>query len=507
MAKKKPSQASKKTASQLVRERERKIGAYAPAYSGSSQGRRGKNWVASGSGPAFVTQSLDQLRRRARDLVRNDPWVAKASRVYTSNLIGKGIRPVAKTHDAGFNADIMELWNLWNQEADASGTTSFYGMQALITKSLYCSGEALARKILNADEDSLLPLQIQLLEPDFLDHTFNQIQTTSQPLIVQGVEMGRYKPAAFHLFKSHPGEALIGLNKAERIRVPSDEMLHIRLTDRIGQMRGITPIAASLLRVMDVLEYEEAELTRKKVAAMFVAFVRTLSDDADALQILLGSEKNEQGQEEATIEPGVLQHLKTGQDIVFNQPADVGGTYEPFMRQQQRAMAAPSDVTYEEMTGDMSGTNFSSARVGLNTVRRIHEQTQEHVLKPQFCRPSWIWFVKNALASGEMKAPSDYLDNPRRYLKAEFVSPAWYAIQPKEEEEAAQMAIRGGTDTRENVNARKGLDIIETDKQNKIDQDRADSMGLVYDTDPRVVSKAGNSANPTKPNPEKPEGE
>jgi len=507
MAKTKKASPEKITATQAVRENSRRAASITPAYSGSSNGRRGKNWIASGSGPAFVTQSLDQLRRRARDLVRNDPWIAKASRVYVSNLIGKGIRPVAKTHDPAFNAELMQLWQLWNQDADASGTTSFYGMQALITKSLYCTGEALGRKILGADEDSILPLQIQLMEPDFLDHLYNQQKTDTQPLIVQGIEMGRYKPSAFWLFKSHPGEALMGLNRTERTRVSADEIMHVRLTDRIGQVRGVTPIAAALLRVMDMLEYEEAELTRKKLAAMFVAFVRTLSDDAEALSLLLGAYKDANGQETAEIEPGVLQHLKPGEDIEFNQPADVGGSYEPFMRNQHRAMAAPSDVTYEELTGDLTGTNFSSARVGLNTVRRIHEQTQDFVIKPQFCLPSWRWFVKSAIACGEIKPPDDYYDNPRRYLKVDFVSPAWYAIQPKEEEEAAQMAIRGGTDTRENVNARKGLDIIETDKQNKIDQERADELGLVYDTDPRVVSKAGNSANPTKANPEKPEGE
>lgn len=473
-----------------------------PAYSGASAGRRGRNWVASNAGPSFITLgNMATLRARAHDLIRNDPWIARSAKVYVSNLIGKGIRPVACTPDPDFNRDVMALWSQWNMEADATGNTTFYGLQALATKSIYASGEAIGRRILGADDLSILPLQIQLMEPDFLDHNYTMPAQANGNRIIQGVEMGRYKPEAYHLYKNHPTEFMVSQNLIERVRVPAEDIFHLKLTERIGQIRGVTPLAPVLMKIMDVLEYEEAELVRKKLAAMFVAFVQSVSDDPEILKAILGSDLNANGQEEAEIEPGVLQYLRPGQSITFNQPADVGGSYEPFMRQQHRGMAAGGDVTYEEMTGDLTGVNFSSARVGINTLRRIHEQTQEFAIKPQMCMPVWKWFIKSAIGTGLLKAPSDYLDNPRKYMMVNFVSPAWFSIQPKEEEEAAQMAIRGGTDTRENVAARKGFDVNELDRQQRNDLDRADRLGLTYDTDPRKVSKAGNTNTDQQNNP------
>jgi capsid protein len=42
----------------------------------------------------------------------------------------------------------------------------------------------------------------------------------------------------------------------------------------------------------------------------------------------------------AGLEPGTMQILEPGEDIKFSAPADVGGTYTEFMRQQFRAVAA-----------------------------------------------------------------------------------------------------------------------------------------------------------------------
>lgn len=476
----------------------KKLASVSPAWSGASTGRHGRNWMASNAGPSFITWgSLSTLRNRARDLARNDPWIKRAAKVYVSNLVGKGIRPVAKTPDAQFNRDVMELWNDWNLECDVTGTTSFYGIQAMAARGLYLSGENLVRFIYGASPTSLLPFQLQIMEPDYLDHTYLATLENGNR-IIQGVEFGRYAPVAYHLFKDHPAEMVAGPNHFERVRIPASEILHQRLVDRPGQVRGVTELASILLKIMDVLEYEEAELTRKKFAAMFVAFVQTLSDDAEALKTMFGSELNEDGEEEAILESGTVQRLGAGETVTFTPAADVGGSYEPFIRQNHRALAAGSDATYEEFTGDLSTVNFTSARVGLNTIRRIHEQTQEFVLKPQLCVPVWKEFVQQAILSGAIAMPKGYLDNPRPWLRVHFVSPGWPFVNPQEEEAAAQAAIRGGTESRANVAAEKGYDVDELDRQQRRDLDRADQLDLVYDTDPRKVSRAGNS-NQTQP--------
>jgi capsid protein len=42
-----------------------------------------------------------------------------------------------------------------------------------------------------------------------------------------------------------------------------------------------------------------------------------------------GGLPNDQGVQVATLEAGTMQELEPGEDVRFNEPADVGGNYEP----------------------------------------------------------------------------------------------------------------------------------------------------------------------------------
>ena len=84
-------------------------------------------------------------------------------------------------------------------------------------------------------------------------------------------------------------------------------------------------------------QYDDAELVRKKTAAMFAGFVTRQSPE-DAL--LGEGPANGEGVALAGLEPGTLQILKPGEDIKFSDPADVGGSYAEFLRTQFRAVAS-----------------------------------------------------------------------------------------------------------------------------------------------------------------------
>jgi capsid protein len=64
----------------------------------------------------------------------------------------------------------------------------------------------------------------------------------------------------------------------------------------------------------------------------------------------------------AGLEPGTLQILELGEDIKFSDPADLGGSYSEFLRNPFRAVAAA--ITYEQLTGDRTGEDYSSIRAG-----------------------------------------------------------------------------------------------------------------------------------------------
>ncbi|WP_320205847.1 phage portal protein, partial [Vibrio cholerae] len=91
----------------------------------------------------------------------------------------------------------------------------------------------------------------------------------------------------------------------------------------------------------------------------------------------------------------------------FSNPADVGTTYEPWLRYQLLSIAKGYGITYEMLTGDLRGVNYSSIRAGLLEFRRLCQQVQHHMIIHQFCRPVGRWFMDFAVASGAVVIP-DY---------------------------------------------------------------------------------------------------
>ena len=173
------------------------IATLARSYEGARVGRRTEGWVVAGnSANAEIGTALSRLRDRSRDLVRNNPYAAKAVQAVVSNLIGTGILPRARSGDAAINETTDKLWARFAESCDADQLTDFSGLQALIIRAMAESGECLVRIRERRIEDGLpVPLQLQLLEPDHLDAG----KTGDLPnggFVVQGVEFDRAGAAA-----------------------------------------------------------------------------------------------------------------------------------------------------------------------------------------------------------------------------------------------------------------------------------------------------------------------
>lgn len=461
-------------------------------FDAGSIGRRTANWNASSAGINSLLQfSLSTIRNRTRDQYRNNPWVKRASRSYVSNLIGTGIKPIATTDDKEFNAAISEVWNDWIEESDADGLFDFYGQQSLAVRSFRNSGEVLIRKLYRpTDEyDLVVPFQIQVIEADHLDHLYTQ-RLEDGGKIVQGVEFdAQGRRVAYHLFKEHPQEMLAGFGAAERVRVPASEILHVFEAERPGQVRGYPGMVSTVIRMLDMLEYEDAELVRKKLAAMMVGFITNgVDEDGNPL----GATETSSGEPlSATLESGTLQELDPGQGIQFNEPADVGGAYNDFMKWNLRAGAAGSEVTYEGMTGDYAGVTFSSMRSALNEIQRIWRQVQNNVIIHQICRPIRKQFVLEAVKCRAVKMPKDFMARRRAYQRCEWQPDGWAYVNPLDDARADALEMRNGTTSRSRIVAGRGADIRDLDREIAADNERADDLGLVFDSDPRNTSAAG----------------
>lgn len=444
-------------------------------YDGAGHGKRLANWYpSSASINSILSGNLDTLRTRSHDIVRKNPYAANAIDSIVSNCIGTGIKPQSKAKNADFRRQIQELWLQWTDEADAARTCDFYGLQSLVLRSVIECGECFVRIKIDK-KNSTVPLKLQVLEAEHLDSS-KDYPLPNGNVIKSGIEFDKTgKRVAYYLFKEHPGDTCGGHTYAsyngDSIRIPAQEILHIYKVLRPGQIRGEPWLSNVLLKLHELDQYEDAELVRKKTAAMFAGFVTRIDPDSEIFP------EKEAGSDIYGLEPGTMQFLDPGEDIKFSSPADVGGTYEAFIKQQLRAISVGLGITYEQLTGDLSSVNYSSIRAGLLEFRRRCTALQHNLVVFQFCRPIWNKFIELAVLSDAIKVPKDPTFSFVKWIPQGF---DW--VDPLKEQNAQMNAVRCGFKSRAEVVSGLGYDVEEIDAEIKNDNERAKKMGLKFDT-------------------------
>lgn len=410
------------------------------AYEGASTK---DGWIPRRSGAsANADQAADgtMLRARARSLVQNNPYAAKALSCLVANVVGEGILPCSRAKDEKTRLALDALWQSWMQVSDADGGTDFHGQEAQAYRAMEQDGEVLIRLRGRLLSDGLpVPLQIQILEIDYLDTSKNGKGDAGGP-IISGVELGALgKVAAYWLFEHHPGDGYRsgGVASLKSRRYSADTIIHLFAPDRPGQARGITRFAPVIARLRDLAIYEDAELSRKQNEALMSVFIsgdgsdfaipgdgQSMTDARSAAALLgdLGS-----------IRPGAVM-ATNGQTVTVSEPKAAPG-YADYLRMQLYAVAAGTGVTYEMLTGDLSQVNFSSARIGMMEFRRGAEQRQWHVLVPRLLTPVWHTFVDAAVLAGKI---------PRADYAVEWTTPKWDYVNPLQDVKADAEEISNG---------------------------------------------------------------
>lgn len=443
-------------------------------YDAASGGRRTQGWRRSGLDAVQSTGPfLGRLRDTARDLVRNNPHAESALSTIAEDAVGWGI--VAKPKKA--NRRAQEAWDAWagTTACDADGRHDFYGLQQLVMRTVAESGEVLVRRRLrNVDDGLPIPMQLQVIEPDFLDTTKDSIGLLPGGFrIVQGVE---YDPLgrriAYWLFREHPGSSFA---TATSVRVPAESVLHIFRTQRPGQVRGVPWFAPVLLRFKDFDEFEDATLMKQKIAACLAVFVT----DVDGSTPALGTVDTTATPQIDSLEPGSINYLPTGANVTIADPPSVRD-YADYSQTSLRAIASGLGVPYEAMTGDYTDLPFSAARLSRLSYWKRVESWRWRMLIPQFCQPTWAWAMEVAgiFGAGDVGL-------------AEWTAPPAPMVDPVNEGLAYMRNIRAGLQSLSEVLRERGYDPRTVLEEIKSDNDLLDRLGIILDSDPRKMTQAG----------------
>lgn len=440
---------------------------------------------------SLVASGGPRLLARSRELVLTNGYAANACESYAANLVGDGIKPSSLIEDGELRDKVQQLWLAWTIEADADGLTDFYGLQAMIAREMFVAGECFVRIRPRRTEDGLrVPMQLQLLQSEMLP--FEKVETAPNGNLIRcGIEFDRIgRRVAYHFRRRHPGDSTDrSVDFPETTRVPAEDVLHIYRPIDAGQIRGLPHVAPAMVRLFLLDQYDDAELDRKKTAAMFAGFITKNAPD----EALMGEIEDEgTGIGIASLEPGTLQVLLPGEDIKFSSPADVGGGYEAFQYRTLLSISASLGLPYHLVTGDVRQANYSSLRAELVEFRRRIGQLQHGVMAHQFCRPIWQRWLETAALSGALNLP-----DMARAKPVHWIPPRWDWVDPLKDIQAQLLGIEAGLVSRRKAVEATGYDIEEIDRENAADAERAAALGLHYSTSPGETQ--GARATPVKP--------
>jgi len=425
-----------------------------------------------------------------------------------SNIIGTGITPLSQApkellvpdprtgESVPFRKIIGELFLAWTDESDADGVLDFYGQQSQAARCWLEAGEVFVRLRPRFLSDGLtVPLQVQVIEPEMCPHTYDTTLESGN-LVRAGIEFDAIgKRVAYWFYQSRPGDLMVG-DYLNLRRVPAESVRHIYIPERAGQLRGVPWLTQALNRLFNLDKYDDATLLRQQLANMFVGFVTrpaTLGD-VEATNPLTGLGLNEdaEGHDLVPLEPGLFQELNPGEGVTFSDPPKVQG-YAEYTKQQLQHACVAAGIPYELVTGDMTGVNDRTVRVILQEFRRGIQALQHQIIAFQFCRPLYTAWLDRVFVSGALEIPSDYTSQPEPWRRVKWQPQAWAYIQPVQDVEAMKDAVRAGFTTRSAVVSEQGEDAATIDEEQKADNDRADALGLPYESDARVALKASSS--------------
>jgi lambda family phage portal protein len=409
-------------------------------YDAAAISRRTKDWRASNaSGSAVIGSDLDILRNRAREMARNNEWMAKGLAVIEDDVVGTGFTTTFEHKDQGVAKAAGEAWASWadTTQVDPEGLLDFWGLLAQAVRGMAEGGDMLVRRRWRRPEDGLtVPLQLQLLEGEHLDSLRDVVQSDGSR-IVQGVEhdlLGRR--VAYWLLRDHPGDYQVTLRESSR--VPATEVLHLFRVERKGAVRGIPWGAPCLWRLRALKSYEDAKLEHQRMSNMVVHVITVPEGVKEFAQL---DEEGDIDLPVDTIGPGTTQYLRPGEVFTQTTPPPPGDDHGDYMRVGLLAVSAALGVPYEALTGDLRNTTFSSGRMGWLQWQRRIEAYRWRLIVPRICDPAARWFLE-ALALKDAR----FLD-----CRPKWDPPHREMIDPSAEVAAFEKSVRAGFRSRNEI--------------------------------------------------------
>lgn len=422
---------------------------------------------------APVSQLTPAVRKTLRDRARyeclNNSYMAGAVRTLVLDTVGTGARLQMLTDDAALNANIEDLWRVWSAAVD-------WPLESRVACGVrYVSGECFGILTESKRLDDLgipVPLRVRLIEPDQVTHGINlgSILTTNGDDGIDCDEEG--DPVAYHLLKSHPGDHRAFVGRFETQKIPAANVLHWFIPERPGQLRGVTPFAASLPIFAQLRRFTQATLTAAEIAAMLAGIIEqpdVPAPDGSPGEALPAMDTVEMVR-------GMLLTLPPGAKATQFKPEQPTTNYDMFVNAKLRECGRAVCMPFGKIAGDHSRYNYSSGRMD-DAPYWDDRDCERQALEAKFFDPVFYRFLDFARFVIPKLAT---FQGKYWQLKHAWHYRAKPSSDPVKDANGDLLNLSNGTDTLAAIAARDGTDWEALLNQRARERDAFESRGLPY---------------------------
>lgn len=425
---------------------------------------------------------LNAIRRRGRELRKNNDYAKKFTGMVEDNIIGPlGITYQARVMnkpgepDELANNAIESAWDRWKRVADVTGKQHFDDMCRTMVGGLTSDGEFLVREVIGPDAGNEFNYALQLIDVDRIDTTYNVAAATpGGNAIIMGIEVTQYRqPVAVHLFAGHPSDGQH--SNRTRVRVPLDGMIHAFKVEYPDQLRGIPWMAPGMLSLHHLGSFKLAALLAAEHGANHYGFFTTPDGEAP-----IGQQDAETQEQISTSQPGVYDTLPTGVQFTPHESKYPNDVFGPFVKTTGQRIASGWRVSYNSLFNDLEGVNFSSIRSGTLEDRDRWRGDQRWFINVLLERihPNWM---RQAMLASAITMPNGSalpLAKLSKFMAHEWQPRSWDWVDPEKDINAIVTAINAGVLTPQAAAAMRGTDYFDNITQIAAAQKLAATNGV-----------------------------
>jgi lambda family phage portal protein len=465
-----------------------------------------------------ISQSKNMVDARAKDMVKNDGYIAGAVDTHKDSIVGSQFTLNAKPNlnilnkvSPGFDEawleafqqDVEAQFALWAESPDgwpdASRISTFTGLVRLAVGMGVYTGEVLASAEWITARGKPFKTSIQMIDVDRLSNPGGVTDTST---LVGGIEKDRFgAPIAYHIRSAHPSDwTNTDAYKWKRVKSRKywgrRQIIHIFEPNRANQTRAVSAMVSTLKEMKMTKKYQDVVLQNAVLNATFAATIESeLPTDVTFDQLGAGNEggnaaANYMAQVGAyagssnnmKIDGAKIPHLWPGQKLSLQNTGNPGGVGDKFEQSLLRHVAASLGLSYEQFAKDFTQTNYSSARASMGETHK-YMMSRKKMIADRFASTIYQLWFEEALNDGRILlpvgvSPSIFYEgqNKDALTNATWIGASMSQIDPIKETKAALMRIQGGISTYEIESAKLGSDFrdifAQQQRENKIIKSR-----------------------------------